>query len=1607
MYRYLKRKDSERDDEFQTQLKHWKKNVKSRTYEVPLESEVEAVQFGLLSKRDIEGLSAVEINQPHTQKTNVIQRNGATDARLGTAVRNMLCLTCGGSSTECGIGHSGHLQLKFPVANGEYLKLLLKILDCVCINCCRLRFPKDYPLYDQIISMTNDKERLKKLHTFCKGRPICESWADTCRRRKLVQKVRRKGETAALMEMEEPEPIPQDISVEEFLSRGNGCGTVNPSWIAEDNVFLRPVFTLTDEDKARAIPQTFTPSDMLFVLTHIPDSDVKILGLNSLYSHPSSLMWDSLYVPTISIRPSKIGRQGNNRSANEDDLTFRLKTIVRNNMLLINRIKAQEKKGGDVSVNLAKYAYGKGVYDTVEGAFSQLSGVNLKKPAMSTFTLYERLYRSVITYQNDKLKGKGVQAFGKVRSSIRTRFSGGSINGQKKNRIRGSVMGKRMDFTARTVISPNPIMHIREVEVPLMVAMHLTYPARVNRFNIHMLSDMVRRGPHEYPGARYVITTDGKMEDLDSPMRQCITLSLGMIVERHMIRGDYVLMNRQPSLHRHSIMAHRVIINPDPDVKAFGLHLAITTAYNADFDGDEMNMMLLQGEMERAEAHVLMLVDEMILKDDVALIEFVQNSRASAYIMTAEDVMISYSDACQMLMQHMQFSDRLPNSEFGAKPCYTGHEIFSCVLPRQFSMKSGDVVIEAGVMKSGRWTKSTLRNLVHVMFRDFGSTFTADFITGMYNMLNWFATSIQGFTVAMDDVYVPRHVLGLDELSKKCSEYFNQFPNHRSSSDSAVIEANLCKVADRMISVVGQRAVRYLKSQNRQNGMLDMTTSGAKGDIKNVVQVSGIIGQQYNHKSKRFPMVTCHYTNSLTDRARAHGMVYSNFTIGMDQLEFFNHLRCSRSGLVDTAVKTSRTGYMQRRIAKSLEDMVTDANGRVVNTQGEIIQEHFGFDGFSSNQLQFDKTELFTSHYKELFDPESELPLILPLREKLLESLKFHRDVSSMHLIETPIQMTRALLQVSHAVNSKEQVQIWRNCIWSSIEPFLKHNPKLCAYMMEYLSFRRLCHVNLEELYAYIHKRFSKALAPNGELIGQQAAQSIGEPFTQMTLNTFHVAGSASSLTTGVPRAEEIINTSYKTKLATPSMKIFFKQAAKTEADAIAQGTSLIFHALKDYIVMHEVNPDREPYEEYLQRETEKEEEVDNDAESPCETEDDESSDNENPPKTVFESCDTNFLVIIHVRNLVTPLSRICKRLRVYLKIDSLKWFFGPSWIGIAGSLQDPKLSSWALSMGLSGYDLSLFVEMLMEHIGGVHACGIRGIVDFAVCSMDVPEVNEDRMIESKSILYLITRGTNLKQVLQLPWVSVMHTTTNDLLEIQDLFGIDAARAAIHRELTSVMVSSGASVKHRYIALLAERMTMHGRIVPTTANGICLPGTSVLRNASFESSMDNFLIGALRGDRDPCKGMTECVVMNRELQGGTGLVDVRMDTTVIPPTQPNLKYHIPFIPKLSDAWLKTFVTPFIPIVNDPLLVSGSKGTTTSATRRRKRALQPEPSRAREPKTITRSHPKTLQKMGFSSNRFKSFGDAFIPFEYHRTTQPKNKFRPSNACFKPFEIERTK
>jgi DNA-directed RNA polymerase subunit A' len=309
-----------------------------------------------------------------------------------------------------------------------------------------------------------------------------------------------------------------------------------------------------------------TPVDIRERLEKIPDKDVRLLGVNPKVARPEWMVLSVIPVPPVTVRPS-ITLETGERS--EDDLTHKLVDILRLNQRLAENLEA--------------------------GA-----------PQLILEDQWELVQYHVTTYFDNEVSNipPARHRSGRPLKTLAQRLKG------KEGRFRHSLAGKRVDFSARTVISPDPNLRIDQVGIPTIIAKELTIPERATIYNIKKLKALVKNG-EKYPGANYVVTPDGKRKRIMPENKDEVSkeLDVGWTVERHLQDNDVVIFNRQPSLHKPSMMVHKVKVLPG---KTFRLNLCVCPPYNADFDGDEMNVHVPQTEEARAEALMLMDVNQMI-----------------------------------------------------------------------------------------------------------------------------------------------------------------------------------------------------------------------------------------------------------------------------------------------------------------------------------------------------------------------------------------------------------------------------------------------------------------------------------------------------------------------------------------------------------------------------------------------------------------------------------------------------------------------------------------------------------------------------------------------------------------------------------------------------------------------------------------------------------------------------------------------------------------------------------------------------------------------------------------------------------------------------------
>ena len=860
--------------------------------------QVEAIEFGLLSPDTIRKMSVARIITADTYDEDGLPiTGGLMDGRLGTIEPGQRCKTCGNRVGECP-GHFGHIELARPVIHVGYAKLIYKILRATCRQCSRLK-----------LSEEEKKEFIKSLHKIMKFFGQTET--------KVVEEALKKARTETCPYCE---------------AQQNKIKLEKPTTFYEE----------TEEG-----PKKLSSSEIREWLEKIPDEDCELMGINSAKARPEWMIWTVLPVPPVVIRPS-ITLESGVRS--EDDLTHKLVDIIRINQKLRENIEA--------------------------GA-----------PSLIVEDLWELLQYHATTLLDNEVSGipPARHRSGRALRTLSQRLKG------KEGRFRSNLSGKRVDFSARTVISPDPNLSINEVGIPEEVAKILTVPEKVTDWNIEALKRLVLAGPVEVEGANYVVRPDGRRIDLRFVRdRQTIADSLEpkYIIERHIRDGDLVLFNRQPSLHRMSIMAHMAKIMPH---RTFRLNLCVCPPYNADFDGDEMNAHIPQGGEAKAEALELMLVQEQILSPRYGgpIIGAIQDYITSAFLLTKKDTILNKKEACQLLLA-AGYSGPLPPPEVTEpEPMWSGKQIVSLIIPKGLNMtlKSNNcrhcetckeencpydacVKIRDGKLICGVLDRKTLgaqqpKNMTHRIVKEFGSDEARRFLDSLGKLLIAFI-SRHGFSMGLRDVSVLKEAQEriraiIEEKEKKVLALIESFKKRELERLPGRTEEETLEMQIRQeLSDARDTAGEVITSEylNPKNPIAIMAKSGARGSALNLAQMIACVGQQ----SVRGERISRGYKNRTLPHfkpgdmgAKAKGFVESSFRKGLEPIEFFFHASGGREGLVDTAVRTSTSGYMQRRLINALQDLKAEYDGTIRNAIGDIIQFKFGEDGIDPSKSDYGK----------------------------------------------------------------------------------------------------------------------------------------------------------------------------------------------------------------------------------------------------------------------------------------------------------------------------------------------------------------------------------------------------------------------------------------------------------------------------------------------------------------------------------------------------------------------------------------------------------------------------------------------------------------------------
>ncbi len=951
-----------------------------------------AIKFSCLSPEEIRKMSAVKVITPDTyDDENRPYERGLMDLHMGVIEPGLRCKTCGCNSNDCP-GHFGHIELARPVIHVGFIKEIKMLLECTCSSCGHLL-------------LTDDQVELIKSKI-----GVAESAnSDPDDVKELFKKIHKESLTK------------------------KSCPHCNAEQV-KIKLDKPTTFRAVDDN------HKLTPLDIRKRLENIPDDVLATLGMDPTTCRPEWMILTVLAVPPVTVRPS-ITLDSGDRS--EDDLTHKLVDVLRIN----ERLRENRDNGA---------------------------------PQLIVDDLWELLQYHVTTYFDNQTSGipPARHRSGRPLKTLTQRLKG------KEGRFRSNLSGKRVNFSSRTVISPDPLLSINQVGVPIFAARELTVPIYVNETNIEIMRKLVRGGPEPVKvigadrdfimkrgvrpvgfdeetgetdeslneifrkgdiedvfgksvedlgitakyvtGVNYFFKPDGrriKVSDRNC-VEQSATIDIGFSIERQLIDGDVVLFNRQPSLHRMSMMAHRVKIM---EGKTFRFNLCVCPPYNADFDGDEMNLHVLQSEEARAEARILMQVQENILSPRYGgpIIGAIHDHITGAYFLTHNNPHFSKQEAMNILTKLDDIEIPDPMKDENGEEYWTGRQLFSVVLPKGLnlkykanicqkcakcekencpndayvSIKDGELICGTIDVKGIGNSKGRILDRIARDYRDekydtFSNGIRENRAAKFINQVTRLALGAivnHGFSTGIDDEDIPEEAKlqikslneeRVEEVDNLVHAYENgilqQMPG-RSLKETLEVRAK--GVLEEARDGTGEIAGKHL---GMKNPAVIMAKTGARGNMLNLSQMAGIVGQQTvrgERLSRGYWNRTLPHFKKGDLGAFAKGFVTHSYKAGLSPTEFFFHAMGGREGLVDTAVRTSRSGYMQRRLISALEDLKLMGDGSVRNTAGNIIQFRYGEDGSDPARSVKGKSVDLDDLFTEVFGDDADRFLKLDTKD--------------------------------------------------------------------------------------------------------------------------------------------------------------------------------------------------------------------------------------------------------------------------------------------------------------------------------------------------------------------------------------------------------------------------------------------------------------------------------------------------------------------------------------------------------------------------------------------------------------------------------------------------
>jgi len=1394
---------------------------------------IDRVKFYVLSAADVLANSVCEVTDSRLYDANIPREHGLLDLRMGTCDPRVNCATCLHSMETC-VGHPGHINLVTAVYHPYFVEDVFRLLQCVCYFCSAFLIP----------NALNDNRITKLLNV---GKDPNTRFSTVCKLARAKKKC-------------------------------SFCKSPQPEWHRQGLVITRvwglaATTTFFDDQQQEYAEQPFLPTVARDILANI---DVEFLKLLEI-SHAENMILTVLYVPPPIVRPAISHGGSGSKAKGQDHLTQHLQEILKKNEAL--RESLREDAGNPA--------------------------LNPNAPAKQ----FTELQNAVANYfvNGSPHVPKTIQRSGMPLRDLTKRLKG------KKGQLRNNLQGKRTDNSGRCVITPDSNLDIDEIGMPYLMAINLLFDEPVNARNQAGLTRRVLQGAKQLDGARYVVkgAAAATTYDLSSPgvMKHVLPLKPGDVVKRPLNNGDYVLLNRNPTLHKSGIMAFRVRILPGYTMR---LNLSVTTPFNADFDGDEMTVHAVSSYAAKAELTEIMHVNKQILnpQGNRASMGLVQDALLAGFMLTGKDIFLE-RETYMNLMMHNTYRTKewvLPEPAIlKPKPLWTGKQLFSEYLPgralnltqtvrsadrvstSQFDPLERHILIRHGELLTGRLCKATLgpvaNGLVHIMAKDWGMDQAAHFLSDAQRMLTYWITHNQGFSVGLNDCVIPKTVhQKVKSIIKRTFERVD-LVNHEAQVNhfaAPEVEAGVSSLLQKILDYAGRAAQASLSFSN---ALLAMTMAGSKGTMVNLSQITAAIGLQLL-EARRPPLhfVTKRslpYFPPNTNTAESRGFLACNFYSGLNPVQLFFHAASGREGLVDSAVRTAVVGYSNRRAMKFTGSVYVGYDNTLRNAQKYVVNYRYGgADSMAPEYLErmrMSVLEFSDATIRERFgggSNPSDVERILRLRDQVraIKRIPFLGNSGELDtLVSLPVNIPRVIenlrsVRATAGVSSSYPTappeireMVLQRLMYGLPNPTAYWQLAVAVFLAE----SQTADFSLEqylELFEAIETVYMRSLVQPGEAVGALCAQSIGEPTTQITLNSFHQSGlSKTAVHLGMPRLLELWDCNTEHASATIRVRGIPGGGAPVTTSLLPK---LIYTTLSDVVASYEIQ--------------------------------------RRALGTNLPDSYSEYVLILYLRRNVLE----ARHLGIRDLVAKFRDLFGggggdlqPDPSALDGWVEDftepndfsaahpflvirpnhfgalcraasiiPAVQQEANRIMVDDFRSRIITEM---ELGGIKALKDAWVRDITSSVVDVTTGGVRNQVET----IIETEGTDLTEIWRLEGVDFARTYSNKVEEIEALLGLEAAIFSCFHEMRHIFVTEGTMLDEHHFALFADVMSFRGYFVPVRRNGMIQLDTGVLDRAAFEKTMVVLQKSCLFGELDPLEDPHGGVFFGQHIPIGTGLTE--------------------------------------------------------------------------------------------------------------------------------------